>query len=128
MEPRTKVCTIGFNCRLRSFYLPSIIMQNFNWTKLQNGSDIRGIALEGVPNEKVNLTPDIAAILGKSFVSWLVQKVNKPAAELTIAIGRDSRLSGPILTQAVMEGIASVGATVYDFEMASTPAMAWKSG
>lgn len=98
-------------------------MQNFNWTKLQNGSDIRGIALEGVPNEKVNLTPDIATILGKSFVSWLVQKVNKPAAELTIAIGRDSRLSGPTLTQAVMEGIASVGATVYDFEMASTPAM-----
>ncbi|MEG4234081.1 phosphomannomutase/phosphoglucomutase [Microcoleus sp. Pol11C3] len=98
-------------------------MQNFNWTKLQNGSDIRGIALEGVPNEKVNLTPEIATILGKSFVSWLVQKVNRPAAELTIAIGRDSRLSGPTLMQAVMEGIASVGATVYDFEMASTPAM-----
>lgn len=98
-------------------------MQNFNWTKLQNGSDIRGIALEGVPNEKVNLTPEIGTILGKSFVSWLVQKVNKPAAELTIAIGRDSRLSGPTLMQAVMEGIASVGATVYDFEMASTPAM-----
>ncbi|MEG5041291.1 MULTISPECIES: phosphomannomutase/phosphoglucomutase [unclassified Microcoleus] len=98
-------------------------MQIFNWTKLQNGSDIRGIALEGVPNEKVNLTPEIATILGKSFVSWLVQKVNKPAAELTIAIGRDSRLSGPTLMQAVMEGIASVGATVYDFEMASTPAM-----
>ncbi|MEG4021279.1 phosphomannomutase/phosphoglucomutase [Microcoleus sp. S13C4] len=98
-------------------------MPIFNWTKLQNGSDIRGIALEGVPNEKVNLTPEIATILGKSFVSWLVQKVNKSAAELTIAIGRDSRLSGPTLMQAVMEGIASVGATVYDFEMASTPAM-----
>ncbi|MEG4940051.1 phosphomannomutase/phosphoglucomutase [Microcoleus sp. F4-D5] len=98
-------------------------MQNFNWTKLQNGSDIRGIALEGVPGEKVNLTPEIATILGKSFVSWLVQKVNKPAAELTIAIGRDSRLSGPTLMQSVTDGIASVGSTVYDFEMASTPAM-----
>ncbi|MBE9160863.1 phosphomannomutase/phosphoglucomutase [Tychonema sp. LEGE 06208] len=98
-------------------------MQNFNWTKLQNGSDIRGIALEGVPNEKVNLTPEIVTILGQSFVSWLVEKVHKPAAELIIAIGRDSRLSGPTLMQAVMEGIASVGATVYDFEMASTPAM-----
>ncbi len=98
-------------------------MQNFNWTKLQNGSDIRGIALEGVPNEKVNLTPEIATILGQSFVNWLVQKVHKPAAALIIAIGRDSRLSGPTLMQAVMEGIASAGATVYDFEMASTPAM-----
>ncbi len=57
-------------------------MQNFNWTKLQNGSDIRGIALEGVPNEKVNLTPEIATILGKSFVSWLVQKAKKPASRI----------------------------------------------
>ncbi|MEG3858658.1 phosphomannomutase/phosphoglucomutase [Microcoleus sp. herbarium12] len=98
-------------------------MQNFNWTKLQNGSDIRGIALEGVADEKVNLTPEIATILGKSFVSWLLQKINKPVAKLTIAIGRDSRLSGPTLMSAVMEGIASVGAKVYDFDMASTPAM-----
>ncbi|MEG4805565.1 hypothetical protein QUB63_33580 [Microcoleus sp. ARI1-B5] len=29
-------------------------MQNSNWKKLQNGSDIRGIALEGVPDEQVN--------------------------------------------------------------------------
>ncbi|MEG4344832.1 phosphomannomutase/phosphoglucomutase [Microcoleus sp. A003_D6] len=98
-------------------------MQNFNWTKLQNGSDIRGIALEGVPGEKVNLTPEFATILGQAFVSWLVRKVHKPAAELTIAIGRDSRLSGPTLMQAVMAGITSVGSQVYDFEMASTPAM-----
>lgn len=98
-------------------------MQNYNWKKLQNGSDIRGIALEGVAGEQVNLTPEIATILGKAFVSWLVQKVNKPAAELTIAIGRDSRLSGPSLMQAVMAGITSTGSQVYNFEMASTPAM-----
>lgn len=98
-------------------------MENFNWTKLQNGSDIRGIALEGIPQEKVNLTPEIATILGQAFVHWLTQKINKPAAQLTISIGRDSRLSGPILMQAVMEGITSVGSQVYDFEMASTPAM-----
>ena len=39
------------------------IEQNFNWNKLQNGSDIRGIALEGVKNEYVNLTPEIAKVL-----------------------------------------------------------------
>jgi phosphomannomutase len=100
-----------------------MIMQNYNWTKLQNGSDIRGIALEGVPDEKVNLTPEIALILGQAFVSWLVRKVHKPAEKLIIAIGRDSRLSGPTLMQAVMAGITSLGARVYDFDMASTPAM-----
>lgn len=28
-----------------------------NWKKLQNGSDIRGVALEGIEGEHVNLTP-----------------------------------------------------------------------
>ncbi len=100
-----------------------MIMQNYNWKKLQNGSDIRGIALEGVADEKVNLTPEIATILGQAFANWLVGKVHKPSEKLTIAIGRDSRLSGPSLMSAVMAGITSVGSQVYDFDMASTPAM-----
>ncbi len=99
------------------------IAQNFNWNKLQNGSDIRGIALEGVENEHVNLTPEIARVLGQAFVSWLAQKVSKPHNQLTVGVGRDSRLSGPTLMQAVMAGIVSVGSHVDDFEMASTPAM-----
>ena len=64
----------------------------------------------------------MATIWGQAFVSWLVQKFNESAAELTIAIGRDSHLSGPILMQAVIAGITSVGSPGYDFEMASTPA------
>jgi phosphomannomutase len=99
------------------------IMQDFNWNKLQNGSDIRGVAIEGVPNENVNLTPEIAKILGQSFASWLSQKVNKTTDKLTIGVGRDSRLSGPTIMDAVMDGITSVGSHVNDFEMASTPAM-----
>jgi phosphomannomutase len=99
------------------------IMQDFNWNKLQNGSDIRGVAIEGVPNENVNLTPEIAKILGQSFASWLSQKVNKSIDKLTIGVGRDSRLSGPTIMAAVMDGITSVGSHINDFEMASTPAM-----
>jgi phosphomannomutase len=99
------------------------IMQDFNWNKLQNGSDIRGVAIEGVPNENVNLTPEIAKILGQSFAGWLSQKLNKPADKLTIGVGRDSRLSGPTIMNAVMDGITAVGSHVNDFEMASTPAM-----
>jgi phosphomannomutase len=99
------------------------IMQDFNWNKLQNGSDIRGIALEGVPTENVNLTPEIAKILGQAFATWLSQQVNKPNNKLTIGVGRDSRLSGPAIMQAVMDGITSLGSQVNDFAMASTPAM-----
>lgn len=42
-----------------------------NWKKLQNGSDIRGVALEGVAGEHVNLTPEVAAVVAKAFVTWL---------------------------------------------------------
>lgn len=99
------------------------IEQNFNWNKLQNGSDIRGIALEGVKNENVNLTPEIAKILGQAFVTWLSYRVNKPSAQLIVGVGRDSRLSGPAIMQAALDGITSVGSQAHDFEMASTPAM-----
>ncbi|MBD2177155.1 phosphomannomutase/phosphoglucomutase [Pseudanabaena sp. FACHB-1998] len=98
-------------------------MQNINWKKLQNGSDIRGVAIAGVPNEDVNLTPTIAKILGQAFASWLSQKLAKPTADLLISVGRDSRLSGAELMQSVMEGINSLSSQVYDFAIASTPAM-----
>ena len=100
-----------------------VTMQDFNWNKLQNGSDLRGVALEGVPNEQVNLTPEIARILGQAFASWLSQKVQKPHHKLIVGVGRDSRLSGPSLMQSTIDGIAAAGSQVYDFGMASTPAM-----
>jgi phosphomannomutase len=99
------------------------IEQEFNWNKLQNGSDIRGVALDGVPNEQVNLTPEIAKILGQTLVSWLSQKIGKPNDQLTIGVGRDSRLSGPVIMQGLIDGIISSGSHVNDFGMASTPAM-----
>lgn len=98
-------------------------MENFNWNQLQNGSDIRGVALEGVPNESVNLTLDITKTLGKAFVHWLATSTSKSPGDLTISLGRDSRISGPQLMEALIEGITSSGVQVYDFGMASTPAM-----
>ncbi|MEO1094922.1 MAG: phosphomannomutase/phosphoglucomutase [Cyanobacteria bacterium J06638_28] len=98
-------------------------MQDFNWNKLQNGSDIRGVAIAGVPDEPVNLTPAIAATLGKAFVTWLAAKIGKATSELQLAVGRDSRQSGPELMQGVMAGMTTLGSQVYDFAMASTPAM-----
>ena len=99
------------------------MMDSFNWKKLQNGSDMRGVAIAGVENEAVNLTPDVTAILGKAFVCWLAEKLGKTATELIISVGRDSRLSGPVLMQALMAGMSEMGSQVYDFDLASTPAM-----
>ena len=48
-----------------------------NIMKLQNGSDVRGIACEGVAGESVNLTPDAGNLIGGGFVRWLAKKKGK---------------------------------------------------
>ena len=92
-----------------------------DWKKLQNGSDIRGVALEGVPGETVNITPEVTAAIAKAFIGWLAH--HSVDGGSTIAIGTDSRLSGPMLKEAFIRGAVETGATVYDCGMASTPAM-----
>ena len=64
-------------------------MARYDYTKLQNGSDIRGVALEGVEGEAVNLTAEAAARLGRGFLFWLTNMTGKGAHELTIAIEYD---------------------------------------
>ncbi len=91
-----------------------------DWKKLQNGSDIRGVALEGIAGETVNLTAEVVKTIGKAFVVWLQEN---GATEISIAVGMDSRLSGPSLKTAFAEGITLMGADVVDCGIASTPAM-----
>jgi phosphomannomutase len=90
---------------------------------LQNGSDIRGIAVDGVPGEKMNLTSDKVNRIGMAFAHWLGKKIDKHASALHIAIGMDPRISSPSLSAALMRGIRATGASVYDCVLASTPAM-----
>lgn len=59
----------------------------------------------------------------RGICAFAADRANKPASELRIAIGRDSRLSGEQLTVWLADGIASVGANAYDGGLASTPAM-----
>ncbi|MBF7096719.1 phosphohexomutase domain-containing protein [Alkalibacter mobilis] len=89
--------------------------------KLQNGSDVRGVALEGIVGEEVNLTPEIAKKISGAFYIWLKKKTGKN--KLKVAVGMDSRLSGPAILKGVTEGIYLLGGKVYDCKMASTPAM-----
>lgn len=91
--------------------------------KLQNGSDIRGVALEGVEGENVNLTPDIANRIGQAFAQWLSAKTNKAADQLTVGIGMDSRISGHNLMIATTAGLVSCGVDVKCCGLATTPAM-----
>ena len=88
---------------------------------LQNGSDIRGIATEGIPGENVTLTSERVGIIAAAFGRWLSSKTG--TNKVAVAIGRDSRISGEVLANCVAQGLADAGATVYDFGYCSTPAM-----
>lgn len=92
-----------------------------DWKKLQNGSDIRGVALEGVEGENVNLTPEVTEVIAKSFVKWLRNISGQDC--LLIAVGTDCRLSGESIKTAFIEGVIQAGADVVDCGLASTPAM-----
>lgn len=91
--------------------------------ELQNGSDIRGVAMEGKEGEAVNLTCEKVEAIAKAFAQWLSAKKDKEPWELRVSIGMDSRLTGPEIKGAAISGLLTSGCSVYDFGMASTPAM-----
>lgn len=93
------------------------------YKKLQNGSDIRGVALEGIQGEKVNLSDKESALLSAGFIHWLSEKTGKGYEQLVIAIGRDPRLSGESLKKAATSAMRGLGVKVLDAGLASTPAM-----
>ena len=92
-----------------------------DYKKLQNGSDIRGVALEGIEGQHINLTQQACTDIGRGFALWLHDRLNKD--ELRVAVGRDSRLSGETLCGWLCAAMAEQGICVTDIGMASTPAM-----
>ena len=92
-----------------------------DYSGLQNGSDIRGVAMEGIAGQSVNLGEQACRDIGRGFAVWLKERLQKDA--LRVAIGRDSRLSGPVLSGWIGEALAAEGIAVTDMGMASTPAM-----
>lgn len=91
--------------------------------KLQNGSDIRGVASEGIEGQHVNLTNEAVNVISQSFVHWLSNHLKKPVNELKIGVGHDPRISQKSLKQSVLMAIISNGARAFDCGLASTPSM-----
>lgn len=83
-------------------------------TKEINKNIFREYDIRGVYG--VDLNEDVAYTLGKSFGTYIKkQGVNK-----TI-IGHDNRLSSPILSNGLIEGILSTGVDVLDIGLVTTP-------
>ncbi|WP_246208705.1 phosphomannomutase/phosphoglucomutase [Anaerotalea alkaliphila] len=94
-----------------------------DYFKLQNGSDIRGVALEGIEGEPVNLTHVETCGITRAFIGWLSDKVGKAPSALTLSVGCDSRLSAGDLKRGIFSGCGQTGTKVLDCGITSTPSM-----
>lgn len=92
------------------------------WRKLQNGSDIRGVALEGIQGEVVNLTQQEGILIGFGFYKWLSAKKGTQSP-LKITVGHDSRLSADNMKSSIMAGIKIAGGLPIDCGLATTPSL-----
>lgn len=88
--------------------------------RLQNGSDVRGVAVEGEKGRKVDLTPAAVEAIAESFGEWVKSKIAKD--NVSISLGKDPRISGSSLSVAVFAGLARAGCLVFDIGLATTPA------
>ena len=88
---------------------------------LKSGSDIRGVASEGVEGENIQLTDEAVFDLTIGFCRFLSDKgINKGEK---IAVGHDSRISAERIKNQVIKALGDFGYKVYDCSYASTPAM-----
>ena len=91
--------------------------------RLQNGSDIRGVAMEDASGEPVTLTAAVVSRIAAAFTRWLAKKTGRPLRDITVAVGNDSRLTADALRHEALAAVLSGGAKALDCGLASTPAM-----
>src|SRR3979490_2022691 len=75
--------------------------------------DLRGVVGKSLPREGVKL-------IGQALGSELLDRSSR-GGRPEIAVGRDGRVSGPELAQALMEGIRAGGVDVAEIGMFATP-------
>ncbi len=79
-------------------------------------SGIRG-TIGGLPGE--GLTPIDTVQFASSYASWLKEQSGK--ADPTVALGRDARISGPMVEQLVSATLSAMGVHVLQLGLATTP-------
>ncbi len=98
-------------------------MLNKEYGVFKSGTDIRGVASEGVAGYEVNMTNERVERMANGFLLWLSDKVNKPVNELKVSVGRDSRISGERIASCVIPQFERAGVEVIYTNLSSTPSM-----
>lgn len=80
---------------------------------------------DGVRGEaNVELTPELAFRLGRCG-GYVLSKHEKAGVKPRVLVGRDTRISGQLLEQALISGLLSVGIEVFQLGIISTPGVAY---
>ncbi|WP_324719238.1 phosphoglucosamine mutase [Salinimicrobium sp. HB62] len=85
-------------------------------TLIKSISGIRG-TIGGQPSD--NLTPIDAVKFAAAYGSWL--KNSQPGKKTKVVVGRDARISGPMIQQLVMNTLVGLGIDVIDLDLSTTP-------
>ncbi len=91
--------------------------------RFKSGTDVRGIASEGVAGEAINLTDEVICRISEAFIIWLCNDIKKQPSEVKIAVGHDSRISADRIKGCVINTLCDRGIEVFDCGLSSTPAM-----
>lgn len=91
--------------------------------KLKSGTDIRGVAVDGVENEPLDFTDEIVTAIGFGYADWLYENVKTDEPKITVAVGRDSRISGERLFTLFTDSLIKSGISIKNLGISSTPAM-----
>ena len=90
-------------------------------TLIKSISGIRG-TIGGVVGD--NLTPVDAVKFASAYGTWIKQQAqpsNPTTGKVTVVIGRDARISGPMIHNLVMNTLIGLGIDVIDLGLSTTP-------
>lgn len=102
---------------MRICYLCFFVKFNtFQLTLIKSISGIRG-TIGGAPSE--NLTPLDAVKFASAYGTWLKQQ--NTGKRLSVVIGRDARISGPMIHALVAQTLVGLGIDIIDLGLSTTP-------
>ena len=87
-------------------------------TLIKSISGIRG-TIGGVVGD--NLTPVDAVKFASAYGTWIKQQAKVETGKVTVVIGRDARISGPMIHNLVMNTLIGLGIDVIDLGLSTTP-------
>ncbi len=93
------------------------------YMQFKSGTDVRGIAAEGVAGQEINLTDNAVRRITECFAIWLCKRLGKSSTDLKISVGHDSRISAQRIKGVVTKTLCDCGFSVLSCGLSSTPAM-----